>query len=85
MQRNTYLLNIEVQPLEEGGFFAVCPALQGCHAEGETVAEAIENLEDVARILIELRVEDGLPIPDEIRVAQPGDVLRGEILVTVAA
>lgn len=65
MQGNTYLLNVEIQPLEEGGFLAVCPALQGCHAEGGTVAEAIDNLEDMARILIELRLEDGLPIPEE--------------------
>ncbi len=33
-----YLLLVKVQPLEEGGYLAICPDIQGCHAEGETVA-----------------------------------------------
>lgn len=39
-----YLLKVEVEPLEEGGYLAICPDIQGCHAEGETVAEALEIL-----------------------------------------
>ncbi len=58
-----YKLPIEIEPLDEGGFLAVCPILQGCHAEGETVADAIENVEDVARNLIELMREDGALLP----------------------
>ncbi len=57
---------IEIQPLEEGGYLAVWPPLQGCHAEGQTIAEAIDNLRDVTRVLLELRAEDGLPVPEEI-------------------
>ncbi len=57
-----YKFPIEIQTLGEGGYLAICPILQGCHAEGNTIAEAIENMEDVAKILLELRREDGLPI-----------------------
>ncbi|MBI2304343.1 MAG: type II toxin-antitoxin system HicB family antitoxin [Chloroflexi bacterium] len=85
MQQSTYLLSVEIQPLEEGGFLALCSALPGCHAEGETIAQALDNLADVARSLIELRLEDGLPLPEDIVVlAKPGKVLHGEILVSVA-
>lgn len=51
--------SVVVQPLEGRGSLAVCPALQGCHAEGSTVSESVENLKDVVRAMIELRREDG--------------------------
>ena len=80
----SYRLPIEVQPLETGRYLAVCLAIQGCHAEGDTIAEAIENLQDVARQLLELRLEDGLPIPPELAQADSQTVVRGEVLVTIA-
>jgi predicted RNase H-like HicB family nuclease len=76
-----YKLPIEVEPLEEGGFLATCPILQGCHAEGETVAEALENVEDVARNLIELMREDGVSLPAALELAGTDFRLHSEILV----
>ncbi|MBI4331401.1 MAG: type II toxin-antitoxin system HicB family antitoxin [Chloroflexi bacterium] len=80
-----YKIPIEIRPLEEGGYLAVCPALQGCHAEGQTIAEAIDNLQDVARVLLELRAEDGLPVPDELTEQGQDRTLRGELEVAVGA
>ncbi len=65
----SYRLPIEVQPLDTERYLAVCTAIQDCHAEGDTIAEAIENLQDVARNLLELRLEDGLPLPTELAQA----------------
>ena len=79
-----YLLPIDIHPLEEGGYLAICPVLQGCHAEGRTIAEAIDNIEDVAKVLLELRVEDGLPLPEELRELEPNAILHGELTVAVA-
>jgi predicted RNase H-like HicB family nuclease len=31
---------------EDGGFTVSCPALPGCHSEGETIEEALENIRD---------------------------------------
>lgn len=31
---------------DDGGFVVSCPALTGCHSQGETEAEAIENISD---------------------------------------
>lgn len=46
---------IIIEPLEEGGFLANCPLLQGCRAEGNTYGEAIENIQDVIREKITLK------------------------------
>ena len=58
-----YQVPVIVEPLEEGGYYAECPILPGCHVEGETYLEALENLEDIIRIHIEGRIEFGDPLP----------------------
>ena len=77
-----FVIPVDIDPLEEGGYLAVCEAIQGCHAEGETVAEALENLEDVARILLELRREDGLPLPEGLEEFQPGTSVKAQLVVS---
>jgi predicted RNase H-like HicB family nuclease len=80
----TYVLPVEIEPLDDGtGYLATCDAIQGCLAEGSSVAEAMENLEDVARTLLELRVRDGLGIPADLQEAPATAVrLRAQILVS---
>ncbi len=41
-----YHFTVIVQQDEEGNYLAICPALQGCYAEGETPEEALEYLKD---------------------------------------
>jgi predicted RNase H-like HicB family nuclease len=31
---------------EEGGYSVHCPALKGCHSQGETVEEALANIKE---------------------------------------
>lgn len=59
-----YLFPITVEVCEEGGFFAKCPILQGCHAEGETYTEAIKNLQEVIKVHLKARkkYKDYLPV-----------------------
>ncbi|MBI4670429.1 MAG: type II toxin-antitoxin system HicB family antitoxin [Chloroflexi bacterium] len=78
---NQYKLPIEIEPLKEGGFLAICPILQGCHAEGETIAEALENVEDVARIIIEIMREEKIPLPPAFKAGQSDELLHEEIFV----
>lgn len=40
---------------DEDGYFVSCSILQGCHSQGDTYQEALENIEEA----IELHVEDG--------------------------
>ena len=78
------VIPVEIEALEEGGYLAVCDAIQGCHAEGDSVAEALENLEDVARVLLELRREDGLPPPEGLEPLEPGAIIKAQVVVTAA-
>ena len=75
-----YLLKVEVEPLEEGGYLASCPDLQGCHAEGDTVAEALENIEDVAHVIIGLCIEEDLPLPPELAGIRKVPIVKAEVV-----
>ena len=52
-----------VQDSEQGGYFARHPDLLGCTAEGDTVEEAVSNLNESRQLWIESRLEDGYPVP----------------------
>ncbi len=58
-----YLVPIEIEPLEEGGFLATSPVLQGFLAQGRTMSETMEIAQDVARKVIESYIEHGDPLP----------------------
>jgi len=75
------VIPVDIEPLEEGGYLAVCEAIQGCHAEGDTVDEALENLKDVARMLLELRKEDGLPPPPGLETLEHGTTIHAQVVV----
>jgi len=64
-------LLVEVHSLEEGGYLASCPDIQGCHAEGDTIGAAIDNLYSVARVIYDLCQEKGLPFVSEGTGAAP--------------
>lgn len=75
------VIPVEVEPLEEGGYLAVCEVIQGCHAEGDTVAEALENLQGVAEALLEVQKEDGVPLPPGLEAFRPGMVIKAQLVV----
>jgi predicted RNase H-like HicB family nuclease len=37
---------VVLQEAEEGGYIVSCPALPGCHSQGDTVEEALENIKE---------------------------------------
>lgn len=47
---------------DEDGYFADCPSLQGCHAQGVTYEEALDNIRDAIQLHIQDRKEHGEPI-----------------------
>jgi predicted RNase H-like HicB family nuclease len=80
-----YRLNIEIEPLEDGRYLAVATNLRGCHAEGDTIAEAIDYVEDVARVIIEMCLKEGLPLPPEIESEEAPPIVKAEVVVQVGA
>lgn len=65
---STYKYRIIIEQDEDGIYIVTCPSLQGCHSQGDTIDEAIENIKDAIRLHIEARKEIGEPIPIEVRI-----------------
>ena len=59
---------VVVEQDEDGLYVASAPLLQGCHTQGETYEEALENIKDATRLHIEARKELGEPVPIEIAI-----------------
>lgn len=56
---------IELIPdIVEGGYAVSCPELPGCLSCGDTIEEAIENIEDAKKVWIDAALESGDVIPE---------------------
>lgn len=40
---------VVLEPSEDGGYAVHIPALRGCHTQGETIEEALENAKDAIK------------------------------------
>jgi predicted RNase H-like HicB family nuclease len=80
------LLNIKIEPLEEGGYLATSEDLPELLAQGRTVTETMEIAQDVARKLVESYLEHDDPLPDVLQKARADNVIvEAKIPVSVAA
>jgi len=61
------VLNVKMEPLEEGGFVATSPDLPGLVVQGRTRAETMELAQANARILLEVYLSEKLPLPPVLR------------------
>ncbi len=50
---------------EDGGWVAEVPSLPGCISQGDTKAQAIENIRDAIEVWVEGARSVGMPVPDE--------------------
>jgi len=57
-----FVLPVVIEKDKEG-YFAFCPALQGCYTQGDSYEEALNNIADAIRLHIEDRLASGEPIP----------------------
>jgi predicted RNase H-like HicB family nuclease len=48
---------------DKDGYFAFSPELQGCHSQGDTYEETLENIRDAIRLHAEDRLENGEEVP----------------------
>jgi predicted RNase H-like HicB family nuclease len=67
-----YTAIFEAQP--GGGYHASCPALPGCHSEGDTLDEATENIHEAIVVYLESLQAHGEPLPVEDILIKPLDV-----------
>jgi len=63
-----YQFTVVFEKDEDGRILAICPALQGCYAEGETEEEARVSIREAIEAHVESRLNHGEPIPSEVLV-----------------
>ena len=54
-----------LQPEERGGYSVICPAIQGCVSQGESLEEALLNIREAILLCLEVLAEEGLRPPKE--------------------
>lgn len=62
-ERGAYKLLLVFEPQPEGGFTVTCPVLPELITEGDTIAEAMANVEDARSAIIEAYEDLGRPLP----------------------
>ena len=65
MEKKEYRYTIIIEPCEEGGYFATCPAFPGCQVQGNTYEETLKEMKTAVFAFIEDYLEDNEPIPDD--------------------
>ncbi len=55
-----------IPDIEDGGYVARVLEFPGCISEGDTPNEAIENIEEALRLIVEVMVERGDAIPEPL-------------------
>ena len=58
------------EPEEEGGFHVWCPALKGCHSQGDTKEEAMANIQEAITVYLESLREEGLSPPPDVVIQE---------------
>lgn len=59
---------------EDGGYHAFCPALKGCHAQGDTYDEALANIHEAIEAYLESLRDHDEPVPVEDVRVEPVEV-----------
>jgi predicted RNase H-like HicB family nuclease len=65
-----------IHDAEEGGYWVEVPALPGCFSQGESIEEALQNIEEAIAVHLDALAEEGRSVPPDIgwvmaRVAVP--------------
>lgn len=55
---------VQFVPEKGGGYYATCPALPGCHSQGDTLDEARANIREAIELTLEDLIAHGETPPD---------------------
>jgi len=58
----TYRFQVLIEQDEDGYYVTDVPALQGCHTQGKTFEEALENIREVIQLCLDELREEGKPV-----------------------
>jgi predicted RNase H-like HicB family nuclease len=71
MKKQAYNYTVLLEKEEESGYHAFRPMLKGCHSQGDTFEETIENITEAIELYIESLIADQKPIPQENLIVKP--------------
>jgi len=75
-----YVYRVVVEP-DEDRYYAEIPTLPGCYSWGRTWEEALKNVKEALEVWLEVKREEGEPIP----VEDPQTIRRAPLTVGVVA
>lgn len=58
-----YQFTVIIEPCEEGGYYAECPSLPGCHVQGDSYEETLNELRSTILAFLEDYRKEGEEIP----------------------
>lgn len=59
------LYRVTITKDEQGGYVADIPTLKHCVSYGESIEEAMQNIQEALEGVLMVMEEEGLPIPDD--------------------
>jgi len=54
-----FQFQVLIQRDEDGDYIASCPAIKGCHSQGSSYEEALENIREAMELCVEHLAEKG--------------------------
>ncbi|MBI4299440.1 MAG: type II toxin-antitoxin system HicB family antitoxin [Chloroflexi bacterium] len=72
MEKHHYTVILERE--EGGGYHAFCPALKGCHTQGDTLDDALANIKEAIEVYLESLRKHGELVPVEDILIKPVEV-----------
>ncbi len=73
--KQIYNYTVLLEKESDGGYHAFCPILKGCHSQGDSVEEAIENITEAIELYIESLRAENQSIPKEDLIVKPLSIL----------
>lgn len=61
---------VALEPQPEGGFVAQCIELPGAITQGETEEEALENIQDAIRLILDVRRDEAVQRNARLRTVE---------------
>ncbi|MBI5813778.1 MAG: type II toxin-antitoxin system HicB family antitoxin [Meiothermus silvanus] len=62
-----YTVLVYEDPEDPGKWLAEFPAVRGAHSWGRSPEEAVENAKEAFELVLEVLLEDGKPLPDDVQ------------------
>ena len=66
-----YNYTVIIEREESGVYHAFCPALRGCHSQGDSYEETVHNITEAVQLYIERLKAHSEPVPSEDVIIKP--------------